>query len=133
MSRSALPGSWAEVYERLAQLLCDEPAAREWIRQALEATWGVLDPVDLDRARRGLALQKASGVLLALEDEPGDLAFTIGVRAIVRRAVARYFAGHMVDGPRWRLDPSEVDRPTYAETSADFGDEEAVCDAVTVG
>lgn len=121
--RSSLPGSWAEVYDRLGDVLGDDRAGREWVRQALEAAWGVTDPVDLDRARRGLALQKASGVVLALEDEDGDVAFRVGVRAVVAGVVARYFGGVAVDGPVWRLDPTEHDRPTAAAVSADFGEE----------
>lgn len=112
---SRLPQSWREVLDRFAWLICDEETAREWIRQALEAQWGVLSPADLDRGRRGLALQRCSGVLLALEDFDGDLAFAAGQRQEIAAAFARYFGGVLLDGPPWRCSPVEMDRPTREE------------------
>lgn len=116
----SLPRSWAEAYQRLAFVLADEPSAREWVREALEKTWGVLDPADLERARRGLALQRVSGVVIALEEEGGDLAFFAGIRQLVVATFGRYFRVAL-DGPPWRVSPYE-DLPTCAEwfASADF-------------
>lgn len=110
----SLPKSWAEVYDRLARLLADEPAAHAWIDGAVLELWGAPDPAALERSRRALAFQKASGVLLALEDHPGDLAFDIEARTVIRGVVGRYFNGVTVDGPEWRIAPHE-DRPSYEE------------------
>lgn len=118
MSRSGTPRSWAEAYERFAYVLGDAETAREWVREALEARWGVLDPIDLPRHRRPIAFQKVCGVLMALEEDEYDLAFYVGVRAKVAGVFARFFDGVALAGPRWRLDPRENDRP--AQTSADF-------------
>lgn len=84
--------------------------AEEWVREACEATWGA-DLIRLHRTQRQLALQRSVGTLLALEDE-GDLVFTTGVRPIVQRVFARFWQGRVLDGPPWRLDPSE-ERPLY--------------------
>lgn len=111
------------MYRRLAYLLGSEDEAREWVRQALDHTWHVLDPADLRRAQRGLALQKVSGVVLALEDVPYDLTFAVDVRQTVAAAFAKYFHGAVLDGPEWAISPAEVDRLSFAAWNAetDFG------------
>lgn len=117
---SVLPTSWAEAYERLAELIVCEATAQEWVREALERTWGVLDPLDLERPRRGLALQRVTCVLIRLEEEPGDLAFFVDQRAVFAAAFAHCFKINC-DGPPWRVSPYE-NLPTHAEwlSSADF-------------
>lgn len=121
MSRSVLPGSFAEVRQRLARLFGGGPLgdadAAEWLREALSASYaGVEDEGDLPVAQRGLALQRASGALLMLEEhDVPDLAFVFGLRQIVARAFARYFNGLMLDGPPWRLGPDEPDRPLWQD------------------
>lgn len=118
----ALPSTWAEVYERLSCVLdAGDPEAAEWIREALEASYGVLDPSELPRGRRGLVLQKLSGVLLELEGRDDDLAFAYGRRGQVAAVFARYFGGTMLPGPPWRLDPSEETFPSYEDWSASLG------------
>lgn len=122
MSRhGSLPKTWSEVYERLAYALASEADAREWIAEALEALWGVMDPVQLERGRRGLALQKASGVLLAIEDSGEDFVFGLDVRRRMVELIARYFNGVGVEGPPWSVAPNE-EQPSYAEymAAADF-------------
>jgi hypothetical protein len=98
--------------------------AEEWVREACEARYGA-DLPNLHRTRRALALQKTVGTLLALEDE-GELVFTIGLRAIVAEKFARFWDGVVLNGPPWRLDPREEDRPlyrTFSGVSSDFGGE----------
>lgn len=120
---SDFPDSWAEVIERLAHVVGDEASAEEWIRQALEAEWGATERRDLPVATRALALQRLSGVVMRLEEEPYDVAFVVGQRDIVGRVFARYFSGAWLPGPPWRLDPFEP-LPTHSEWAAqsDFGE-----------
>lgn len=122
-----MPRSWAELLGLIAALLGGgqeaDAAALEWIRQAVEALWGKGSLHDLDRQARAVAFQKACGVWIGLwEVREGDLAFYPDQRDVVRRIVARYWGGIIVDGPPWRLGPWE-ERPTYAEWAAraDFG------------
>lgn len=122
---NVLPGSWSEVAARLAGLFGGgaggDAIAWEWLHEAVAAVWGGSgDPADLPSIQRGVALQKASGALLALEGD--DLAFMLGVRGYVAAVFARYFRGVVLNGPPWRLDPHELDRPTWEEwaASADF-------------
>lgn len=129
-----LPRTWSEIFARLAVTLGGGPAAdaagREWIRQSVEAAWGGQDVSDLTRVQRQVALQRASGALLLLEEMPGDLAFHPGMRALVCGAFDQYFLRdrdrlfHVkTKGPPWRLSPTEEDRPMYEQylAAADFG------------
>lgn len=90
----------------------------EWVVQAVEEIWGASTVRDLPRQQRALAFQKLSGILLTLEDEPYDLAFAIGQRAVVSRVFARFFDGAVLAGPPWKCDPFEADRPTRQEYAA---------------
>lgn len=95
--------------------------ADEWLRQALQATWGVDDPSELRRPVRSLALQRTLHVVYAIQD--GDLADMLiftddGGRSRIREAFARRWGGIALDGPPWRTGPGETDRPTYQEWSA---------------
>lgn len=102
----------------------DVAASEEWQRQALWSCWGVSWPHELRRELRGRALQRMTGVLLALEDLDADLAFRVGARGLVAEAFARYFDGACLPGPPWKLDPREDDLPAFstwnAARSADF-------------
>lgn len=115
----SLPSSWAEAVGRLAHILGDEHDAAEWARQAVESVWHA-DVADLDRQHRALALQRLSGVVLALEDTEHDLVFDRDERVIVAAVFARYFRVD-VDGPEWRIQPHE-DRPSREDLSDDFGE-----------
>ena len=64
-------------------------------------------------------MQKSIGATLAIEDVPYDLAFTVGKRAVVARVFARFFDGVAVDGPPWRVDPTET-LPTRDEWLAEM-------------
>lgn len=122
------PANWAAALDRLAYVLGghgeeSRAAAEEWLRSTIRARYRVGSLYDLDRRQRQLAFQKTCGVVLALEDEPGDLAFTLGLRRIVASTFARYFAGACPEGPPWRIGPDELDRPTYAQWSIDQDDD----------
>lgn len=122
MSRSVVPRSWAELYERLASVLGgDDHSARWWVGEALSGLYGAWDPAGLRRSLRGIAFQKCCGAVMALEEEGYDVAFVVGVRGVVAQAFARFFGGCVLDGPPWRIDPYE-ERPTYEEwsQSSDF-------------
>lgn len=106
-----VPQTWAETLSLLAGALGGphaDPDAREWLREALEASYGVQDVMEVPRARRPLALQRFIGATLRVQDYPADLAFTIGVRGIVAAAFARHWGGLVLTGPPWRIDPSET-------------------------
>lgn len=113
----SLPQTWAEAIDRLAYTLGGRQEARddawEWLRQALEAKWGVDDVRELTRPQRQVAFQKLAGVVWRLEGE-GELAFDGGLRRVVAAAFAYYFDGLLLDGPAWRVTPLE-DRPARAE------------------
>jgi hypothetical protein len=129
---SGVPKTWAELLARFAHVLggTGPEFAREaelWVRQATFACWGSASIRELNRQQRALAFQRSAGVVLALEDVP-DPAFMPGLRGLVRGVVARYF-GVDVDGPPWRVDPRENDRPSYPDyVAAERGD---FADAVT--
>lgn len=112
------PQSWAEVEQRLARICGDVPTAQEWLREALYASWGATDVYALPRPRRTLALQRAAGVVLRLEDVPYDLAFDPEVRAVFVRAFARHFGGVALHGPPWRVANGETDLPLHSEWEA---------------
>lgn len=86
--------------------MADEASAHEWVSQALESKWGVPEPRDLPRTTRALALQKAIGALLAVE-ELGEVAFAPDQRNLVAACFARFFDGVRLDGPPWRVSPTE--------------------------
>lgn len=124
----ALPSSWAELYARLGRLLAaDDAEIDEWLRQAVRGSYGAVSLRDLDRRTRAVVFQKASGVLLALEDGPefegpiDDLAFALDLRAVVAATFARYFGGIAVEGPPWRICQADNGRPTRAEYLASAG------------
>lgn len=83
-------------------MLADETSAREWVEEARSR----YDHPD--------AFQRATTALLAIENEPGDLAFLVGIRDVLRGHFERSF-GVVLDGPPWRIDPCETDRPTRQE------------------
>jgi hypothetical protein len=124
-----LPANWAELEQRLGYIFGGgaggAATAREILVQAVAGRWQVESLHDLDRLRRAVAFQKFCGMTVALEDEPGDIAFyASGLRELVQRTVARFFDGHTIAGPEWRMDPSETDRPLFSAlvTDADFAD-----------
>lgn len=122
------PRSWAELEAGLAYLFgggeFGAATAREFLQQAVLARYGVESLFDLPRWQRQVAFQKSAGAALDLQEAvEGDLAFyPSGTRRLVREAFARFFDGAVVEGPPWRLDPSELDRPTYEDelAAADF-------------
>lgn len=124
-----MPTSWAEVGARLAWILGGEPggaaAADEWTRQAIEAVYGTT-VYELPASARSVALQKLIGTLYALEDVGSDgmLPLQADVRARVALVFARYWDGHVLDGPPWRLSPNETDRPVLESLSSDFDETE---------
>lgn len=118
----SLPTSWAELYDRLTRVLAgDRASAEEWVRQALQATWGASEVTELPRFRRQIAFQKMSGVVLDVEGL-GEIAFAIDLRQIIAASFARYFRGAVLDGPPWRVSAYE-ERPThtaYLDALSDF-------------
>lgn len=146
-----LPASWSEVYSRFADRLGGdrEEALRdveEWLREAVEARYRTATLHDLDRVGRQIVFQKASGIVLALEEAglpeelvapDGDLPPMLlygdgslepfgdypGRRGAIAERVARYFDGVVVEGPPWRLTELETERPLYDDyvAAADFG------------
>lgn len=112
--RSGLPSTWSEAYERISYVVGDEHAGHAWVEEALERKWGVRDPTALDRTHRKVALQKVSGVVLAIEELGHDLAFALDGRATIARTFARYFDGLVLDGPPWKCSPLESG-PSYDE------------------
>lgn len=104
----------------MGQVIGDEPAAAEWLRQALEAVHGVQDRGELPRTVRALAFQRFVTTLLELEDQ-GELLFELALRVIVRDAFLLGFDREL-PGPPWRASPAEMDLPTYKQwaASADF-------------
>lgn len=116
-----LPDSWADLFDRFAQVLGGAGGkpegsfyeeASEWFQQAVEARYGVPSLRDITRQQRQLAFQRATSTLFALY-EHGDLAFTIGVRAVIRDCFARTWEGVVLEGPAWSLDPTETERPSH--------------------
>lgn len=126
-----LPDSWAGLFDRLAQALGGTggrvdgvfyETAQAWFREAVTALYEVDSLRDLDRPRRQRAFQRAAATIMVVH-EHGELAFTLGVRELLRQCFARTWEGASLEGPPWRLDPNETDRPTYAEWARadDFG------------
>lgn len=118
------PGSWPEYRRRLAAVLGGGPygqaCADEWIREALSATLsGCQDEDDLPPTDARRALRRACLALAPLEGV-GELAFTVGLRGLVADAFRVWAPG--LPGPPWRMDPYEVDRPTWQDwfASLDF-------------
>lgn len=123
--------SWAGLFDRLAQALGGVPGrvdgeayeeAELWFRQAVSAHFGVDSLRDLDRAGRQRAFQRAAATIMVV-GELGELAFRFGIRDELRGAFARTWDGVELEGPPWRLDPSESDRPSFRAHFAedDFG------------
>lgn len=105
----------------MARVLGADPdSAAAWLREAVSASWGH-DLAELPRHIRQVAFQRASGVVLALEDHPDDLAFALDQRTIVAAVFARYFKGVALDGPPWRLSPNEQ-RPTFDQWTSSLSD-----------
>jgi len=125
----AIPGSWSEFYARWCDLFaCHDAEVEAWVTEALEA----FDPdTETLPPWGGIFSQKIAGVLLALEDHPGELIFIRDQREMIAGYFARYLGGVMLDGPEWRMSPDEHDRLTREQmlAEADFGralDSEAV-------
>lgn len=108
-----LPKSWSEIYDRFGVLWGNDYDGPAWVSQAVESKWGVAEITALTRTQRALAFQKISGVLLYVEaTQPFDLGFMVGLRGFVQAAFAKYFDGVCLEGPPWRLDPTEP-QPVY--------------------
>lgn len=116
--RDVVPKTWAETMTRLAYVFGGDERgaaeAREWVRDAISAKWGVESVGDLPRPVRSLALQKTITTLLRIEDE-GEILFDAMLRSIVAAIFARFWDGVVLDGPPWRISPTETDLPTYDE------------------
>jgi hypothetical protein len=143
-----LPDSWSEVLDRLAALLDGyyrvdkvegggRVEAEAWLREIVEARYGVTSLRDLPREIRAIVFQKTCGVLLLVEEEgvplelfngetgqvdgvvyrDGTIEYgeTFGRRERIARAFARYFEGLTPEGPPWRVSDVEADRPSYEE------------------
>lgn len=122
--RSGIPASWAELLSRLAYVLGGTgeqftAEAHEWARQAVEALYGVPTLASLNNTQRHVAFQRCAGALLALEDDPHNLPFTVGLRVIVQDVFARYLNGARPAGPPWRLDPYETSRQPWTPNAED--------------
>jgi hypothetical protein len=145
-----LPDSWSVALDRLARRLGGGREAEAWLREAVQALYGVESLHELDRTRRAIAFQKTCGVVLAVEETGWPEVVVAGAtgrvtlwwpcgtidfdpppeepelrprRVRVAEIFARYFGGAALTGPPWRLSPLETDRPTYDEwaATADFG------------
>lgn len=115
-----VPRNEAELFQRMSALLgADE--AREWLREAV-VKWAdtqhrvtVSKYTELSTGLKAVVGQKLAGVVLDLEQretETGeDLRMSTGVREKTARAFAARLDGLALDGPAWRLDPDETDRP----------------------
>lgn len=124
-----LPANWTELTERLTYHLGAEETPI-WMRQAVQAAHGVDSIQALSQADRRLALQRFSGVLFDLDETEGpELAFHPDHRKIVRKAFARCFEGHALEGPEWRLSGDGDERP--ARGSAAESDPEEPAEAVS--
>lgn len=104
-----LASSWADWTSRMADLGVPAADSAWWLREAA----GDADRDD-EQVRADL-FRRANLLLGQLVEAGEDLTFAPDGRGTVRAAVAAAFDGLVVDGPPWRLAPSETDRPTREE------------------
>lgn len=122
-----IPTTWTALLDRLAYQLGGRSGsypleAEEWIRTAVEARFDVSSLHDLDRARRQIAFQKSAGVVLGLESglaAESEVALEPDCRARIAALFARYFDGVAVEGPPWRISPTETTRPSWEDWNAE--------------
>ncbi len=113
-------GSWEELRERFAELGVPSHDLAEWLKQSAA--------LDLPEPLSGFGnFQRANRMLAALTGHTGDVQFDPEPRADLRKLFAQALAGEVLDGPAWRIGPTEDDRPahesepeTYAEEDIEF-------------
>lgn len=124
-----VPQSWAEWLDRFATLLGGNPGepgvfqadAREWLRQAVAAVYGVETLTELSREQMKDASRRAAAALLQLEEQ-GDLSLAFGVRGKIQAAFAAGLDGIELAGPEWALDPDELKAGRPARQDAPSGE-----------
>lgn len=108
---------WERVLRQLGLLLGPHgyEEASVWVEQSVAALYcATVD--ELHPGLRRQVLEKTIRVTQVID----DLWFDVDHRKHAQAAFAEQF-GVKVDGPAWRLSPSETDRPTYEwVTSSDF-------------
>lgn len=116
------PSSWGELIERLVFSIGESDEVQAWMQQGLAALYPDIEILDSFKATlqslsgqlRAKAFQKFSGALSVIDELP-DLKFSPDPRGEISKAFAKYLDGTVLDGPPWRIGPSEDDRPTRDE------------------
>lgn len=106
------PGSWAEITDRISVMLGSVDDAKEWLVQGREAYLGV-PWADATKPDKDDAFQRFSALTHDLEVHDGELIFTVGIRAKIRKLLAARLDGVHVEGPPWSLGPDEAKGDTY--------------------
>jgi DNA repair and recombination protein RAD52 len=114
--RANAPKNWTEALARFdARLGIGDGEAQAWLEELVEKRYAVPSLSDLTSGQRQEALTKFSAVVMALEEEEGDLAFVMDLRGLVRGKFAGFLDGVALDGPPWRYSSTEEDRPAKGE------------------
>lgn len=113
------PLSWPELAERLGLVIGAQHDVAEWVKQAVMAVYSVETVQGMPIERKRVMFQKLSGVLFTLDELNLDIVFAPDPRKIVRDAFAKYLEGEVLEGPPWRIGPTEDDRPAYESLAVD--------------
>jgi DNA recombination protein Rad52 len=116
------PQSWSEIGDRFARVLggteTDKETASWFINEAITTKFGVA-PGELEQGgQRREAFVLCASAVMQIEEDFGDLAFTIGVRDTIARVFSERLDGLKLAGPPWRLDPEEKDLPQHEKEVA---------------
>ena len=118
--RSQAPRSFQEILERLVTATGhpEEDWTGWWVPQMIEVMFpGKSTTRDLTNDERNVLGQRLGTVVLALEELMSGRDFPPPVRFEIQALIATLIEGVTLDGPPYRIDPEEQERPSAAEWS----------------
>jgi DNA recombination protein Rad52 len=128
-----VPRTWTEI-NAWAEPYGGELGWSHWVSQAAAALYGDTSWSDLTTAQKTALGRKASGAIVALREAHDSSEFPPPERATVQAAWAKVMDGTVLDGPEWRMSPSESERPPFNPPRAEpTAEEQAAAESVEFG
>lgn len=124
-----IPETWSMLAQRLEHQL-GAPEWDVWRGQLLREVYDVAAIGELPREQR--PWQGLCSVLYRLEEHEREHELAAIPRVAVRAAFAECFDGVALEGPAWRIYPTEEDRPSYEGFTAAGEPDDGIVDAEVI-